>query len=116
MHLRNLFFYLSLTSSSVLTKSFSSKRDLPQCSKSVEWSPSRKPKVIGGQVPPVGAIPWQITLRGDDNEHVCGGALISERLVLSAAHCYMEGLSAVAGAHGPPGESHIHTGIHIPNC
>lgn len=75
-----------------------------KCSKTVQWSPERKAKVIGGQVPPVGAVPWQVTLRNNNNKHQCGGALISEKLVLSAAHCYMEELSAVAGAHGPPGE------------
>lgn len=74
------------------------------CSKTVDWRPSRRPKIIGGEVPPDGAVPWQITLRTIDTKHLCGGALIGNRLVLSAAHCYMEGLTAVAGAHGPHGK------------
>lgn len=69
-----------------------------------QWKPNRQPKVIGGQVPPPGAVPWQIDLRVGEDKHYCGGALISSRLILSAAHCYNDGLVAVAGAHGSPGE------------
>lgn len=96
--------FFSLTSAAVLSKGDRLRLTQYGCSKSIQWSPARKPKVIGGQVPPIGAVPWQITLRNKNDEHHCGGALISERLVLSAAHCHMEGLRAVAGAHGPPGE------------
>ncbi|XP_056633090.1 trypsin-like [Diorhabda sublineata] len=73
--------------------------------RSFQWKPDRQPKVVGGQEPPIGAIPWQIDLRVIDDKHYCGGALISRRLVLSAAHCYNDGLRAVAGAHGFPGSS-----------
>ncbi|XP_018572875.1 trypsin-like [Anoplophora glabripennis] len=73
-------------------------------SRAVQWRPQREPRVIGGEEPPLGAVPWQVQLRMGEN-HQCGGALISRRLVLSAAHCYSEGLTAVAGAHGPPGSS-----------
>ncbi|CAG9856424.1 unnamed protein product [Phyllotreta striolata] len=69
------------------------------------WKPTRRPKVVGGQAPPPGAAPWQVDLRLGDGKHHCGGALISARLVLSAAHCYNDGLVAVAGAHGLPGTS-----------
>lgn len=98
-----VFFYISCASAAVMPKTPSLRRSRNDCSKGIEWSPGRKPKVIGGEVPPIGAVPWQIALRSSDNKHQCGGALISERLVISAAHCYMEGLNAVAGAHGPPG-------------
>lgn len=93
----------SAASAAIIQRGTDLRKMQPSCIKSVDWSPARKPKVIGGQVPPMGAVPWQVTLRNSDNEHQCGGALISERLVLSAAHCYMEGLIAVAGAYGPPG-------------
>lgn len=69
----------------------------------VSWRPQRAARVVGGQVPPYGAVPWQIELRRGF-EHRCGGAVIGRRLVLTAAHCWVEGLTAVAGAHGPPGE------------
>ncbi|KAK9888086.1 hypothetical protein WA026_000363 [Henosepilachna vigintioctopunctata] len=71
-------------------------------SRAVLWMPEREARVVGGEEPPYGAIPWQVDLRNGDT-HQCGGALISSRLVLTAAHCYEEGLTAVAGAHGPVG-------------
>lgn len=73
-------------------------------SRTVSWNPHREPKVVGGEVPPLGAVPWQIELRDIDGKHHCGGALISTRLVLTAAHCFNDGLRAVAGAYGPPGK------------
>lgn len=89
---------------SVVSRSENVKFSDYNCSKMVDWSPSRNPKVIGGQLPPVGAIPWQIALRNTDNAHQCGGALIGRRLAITAAHCFMENLIAVAGAHGLIGE------------
>lgn len=75
-----------------------------QCGvREVAWNPVREPKIVGGDIPPPGAVPWQIDLRHSDDAHQCGGVLIGSRLVLTAAHCYSEGLRAVAGAHGPPG-------------
>lgn len=77
-------------------------------SRAVPWNPHREAKVVGGEVPPLGAVPWQIEIRDLDGSHHCGGALIGKRLVLTAAHCFNDGLRAVAGAHGPPGESYFH--------
>lgn len=74
-------------------------------SRTVSWTPHREPKVVGGEIPPPGAVPWQIEIRHTDGKHHCGGALISTRLVLTAAHCFNNGLRAVAGAYGPPGEA-----------
>ncbi|CAH1377033.1 hypothetical protein MTP99_018447 [Tenebrio molitor] len=70
--------------------------------RAISWTPDREPRVVGGEEPPYGAVPWQVELRLGE-EHQCGGALISRRLVLTAAHCWMEGLVVIAGAHGPPG-------------
>ncbi|CAH0564486.1 unnamed protein product [Brassicogethes aeneus] len=73
-------------------------------SRSVFWHPEREPRVVGGEEPPYGAIPWQVELK-IGTTHQCGGALISRRLVLTAAHCVVDGLSIVAGAHGPIGSA-----------
>lgn len=34
-----------------------------------------------------GFYPWQVAIYYDDN-FLCGGSLISDRLVLTAAHCF----------------------------
>lgn len=70
--------------------------------RAVPWYPEREPRVVGGQEPPYGAVPWQVQLRRG-KDHQCGGALLSSRLVLTVAHCWAEGLIAVAGAHNFPG-------------
>ena len=48
--------------------------------------------VIGGKPAQVGQFPWAVlTLRSDGSS--CGGILLSQRFVLSAAHCHEEGVS-----------------------
>ena len=34
-----------------------------------------------------GGIPWMVQLLNNDNVHMCGGVLLSDRNILSAAHC-----------------------------
>ena len=48
--------------------------------------------VIGGRPAQVGEFPWSVlALRSDGSS--CGGSLLSDRLVLSAAHCHDEGVT-----------------------
>ncbi|HEY9132514.1 MAG TPA: serine protease [Dyella sp.] len=50
-----------------------------------------KPQIIGGMPAPTGAYPFMASIqliRGETYEHFCGGVLVSDRHVLSAAHCY----------------------------
>ncbi|KAL5020122.1 hypothetical protein ScPMuIL_003014 [Solemya velum] len=44
-------------------------------------------KIAGGTLASVGEFPWQVSLRYN-GQHVCGGTLIGDQWVLSAAHCF----------------------------
>ncbi|XP_030756654.1 transmembrane protease serine 3-like [Sitophilus oryzae] len=84
-----------------VAKSGYPKFPVPECScgkRSVAWHPTREPRIVGGEEPPYGAVPWQVSLeyRG---KHRCGGVLISKRIVLTAGHCYTENMIVVAGTH-----------------
>jgi len=59
-------------------------------------------KIIGGSEAPKHEFPWQISLR-QLGSHICGGSLINDRQIISAAHCVKGQIafldSVVAGAH-----------------
>nr|XP_036231789.1 serine protease SP24D-like [Bactrocera oleae] len=49
-------------------------------------SPSPSPRIVSGSNAARGQFPYQVSVRVG-GEHVCGGALISQSFVVTAAHC-----------------------------
>ncbi|CAL1684659.1 unnamed protein product [Lasius platythorax] len=46
-------------------------------------------QIIGGNDAPNGLYPYQASLRNSkNNRHFCGGAIISKRYIITAAHCF----------------------------
>merc|ERR1719504_367581 len=93
-------------------KSFSTKKGTNMDLKAtcgIEGPPSAEGRIVGGHEAQENQWPWQVALFIDD-AWFCGGALISENYVLTAAHC-ADGASyfdIMAGAHNVRASSEPH--------
>ncbi|KAI3353995.1 hypothetical protein L3Q82_018551 [Scortum barcoo] len=47
-------------------------------------------RIVGGDLERRGGSPWQVLIRRSDGFGFCGGTLVSDRWVVSAAHCFEE--------------------------
>ncbi|XP_044262513.1 trypsin-3-like isoform X2 [Tribolium madens] len=45
-----------------------------------------KNRIVGGDEVDISEVPWQVALQNNGN-HFCGGSIISEKYVVTAAHC-----------------------------
>ncbi|EGW13822.1 serine protease 33 [Cricetulus griseus] len=56
---------------------------------SVCGRPRASGRIVSGEDAQPGQWPWQVSVR-ENGEHVCGGSLIAEDWVLTAAHCFSQ--------------------------
>ena len=55
--------------------------------------------IVGGTAAPDGKYPWQVRLYSSDSDEVgfCGGSIIDEKWILTAAHCLLDTDAVVVG-------------------
>ncbi|KAI3352546.1 hypothetical protein L3Q82_005490 [Scortum barcoo] len=62
-------------------------------------------RITGGQTCGRNERLYHVQITDANNNFICGGSLISDQWILTAAHCWMWGLNVVLGVHPGPGQS-----------
>lgn len=86
MNLKGFCSSLSLTLILVVIASVSVQRVASQ-NEECGISLSAPTKIVNGTTTRPGEFPWMVLMFGKSGKQTCGGSLISDRIVLTAAHC-----------------------------
>ncbi|KAI4882584.1 hypothetical protein NFI96_020277 [Prochilodus magdalenae] len=82
-----------------------SDEDCGDCGK----QPFKFSRIVGGQEAVEGEWPWQVSLHLKNSVHVCGASIISDRWLVTAAHCVQdEGAMKLS----QPGSWDVYLGLH----
>jgi len=46
-------------------------------------------RIIFGDEAQYSEFPWQVSIQDTEDGHVCGGAIISPKVIFTAAHCFL---------------------------
>lgn len=66
-------------------------------------------RIVGGQDAAEGEFPWQVSLHIKNIAHVCGASIISERWIVTAAHCVQDDPKI---RYSQPGTWEAYLGLH----
>ena len=69
------------------------------------------PRIVGGEETTIGQWPWQVAITANPGifsgngfeRHLCGGSLVTPRLVVTAAHCFFDSLESSVYGFDDPG-------------
>lgn len=67
-------------------------------------------RIVGGQDAEEGEFPWQVSLHIKNAGHVCGASVISQRWLVTAAHCVQDDAKT---RYSQPGVWEAYLGLHI---
>ncbi|XP_041920036.1 ST14 transmembrane serine protease matriptase a [Alosa sapidissima] len=71
--------------------------------------PFKTSRIVGGQDASPGEFPWQVGLHIKGSSHVCGASIISDRWIVTAAHCVQDDAKT---RYSQPGTWEVYLGLH----
>ena len=84
---------ISIVIKAIISRTFQRSCHTPYDSLNIANLTERTPKIVGGFQPPYLFFPWLVDIRvksrrGQVYKHHCGGSIVADRYIISAAHCF----------------------------